>query len=192
MRLPAFRAIALVAVALAPTLLAQAPVVTSELVRPIAIRSLGPGLVTGRVADVKIDKKNPSTWYVVAAFGGVWKTTNRGLSFTPIFDNGGTHNSCCIEIDPKNSNILWLGTGENHSQRSAHFGDGLYKSTDAGQTWNRVGLENSEHIGRIAIDPRNSDHVYVAATAVSTRRPTAAGPGTRSIRSARTPGSRTS
>ena len=101
----------------------------------IQIRSLGPGLVTGRIADIKIDPTNPSTWYIASAFGGVWKTTNRGASFTPIFDNYGTHNTCCIEIDPKNSSVLWLGTGENHSQRSAHFGDGLYKSSDAGKTW---------------------------------------------------------
>ena len=74
-----------------------------------------------------------------SAFGGLWKTTNRGTTFTPIFDDGGSFNLCCVVIDPKNSNILWLGTGENKSQRSAHFGDGIYKSTDAGKTWKRVG-----------------------------------------------------
>ncbi len=70
---------------------------------------------------------------------------------------------CCVVVDPKDSNVVWLGTGENASQRSAHFGTGLYKSTDAGKSWNRVGLENSEHIGKILIDPRNSNVVYVAA-----------------------------
>ncbi len=93
----------------------------------------------------------------------MWKTSNRGASFTPLFDDGGTHNSCCIVIDPKNSDVLWLGTGENHSQRSAHFGDGLYKSIDAGKTWTRSGLAQSEHLGKIVIDPRNSDVVYVAS-----------------------------
>ena len=127
------------------------------------IRSIGPGLVTGRVADIEIDPKNTNVWYVAAAFGGVWKTVNRGVTFTPIFDDGGAFNNCCIVVDPKNSNIVWLGTGENNSQRSAHFGDGLYKSIDAGKTWKRMGLENSEHIGKIVIDPRNSDVVYVAA-----------------------------
>ena len=92
----------------------------------------------------------------------LWKTTNRGASFTPLFDDQGAHNLCCIDIDPKNSNALWLGTGENHSQRSAHFGDGVYKSLDAGNTWKRVGLAQSEHIGKMLIDPRNSDVVYVA------------------------------
>src|ERR1041385_3948463 len=136
---------------------------TADQLKSITVRSIGPGLVTGRVADVKIDPNNTNVWYVAAAFGGVWKTVNRGVTFPPIFDDGGAFNNCCIVIDPKNSNVLWLGTGENNSQRSAHFGDGVYKSTDAGKTWKRVGLETSEHIGQIRIDPRNSDVVYVAA-----------------------------
>ncbi len=136
---------------------------TAEALAGIQLRSVGPGLVTGRIADIKIDPRHPSTWYIASAFGGVWKTTNRGASFTPIFDEGGTHNLCCILIDPNNSDVLWLGTGENHSQRSAHFGDGVYKSTDAGKTWARVGLAQSEHIGQMRIDPRNSDVVYVAS-----------------------------
>ena len=88
---------------------------------------------------------------------------NRGITFTPIFDDGGSFTLCCVVIDPKDSNVVWLGTGENKSQRSAHFGDGVYKSTDAGKTWKRVGLETSEHIGKILIDPRNSNVVYVAS-----------------------------
>src|SRR5688572_8666089 len=129
----------------------------------IAWRSIGPGFVTGRIADVEIDPRDTNVWYVATAFGGLWKTVNRGISFEPIFDEGPSFNLCCVVIDPKNSNIIWLGTGENHSQRSAHFGDGVYKSTDAGKTWKRVGLETSEHIGKIIIDPRNSNVVYVAA-----------------------------
>ncbi|MEQ1691229.1 MAG: hypothetical protein ABMA00_08095, partial [Gemmatimonas sp.] len=140
-----------------------APLLPADVLKGLQVRSIGPGLVTGRIADVKIDPTNPSTWYIVTAFGGVWKTVNRGASFTPIFDDQSTHNFCCMEIDPKNSNVLWLGSGENHSQRSAHFGDGLYKSTDAGKTWKRVALAQSEHIGKIIIDPRNPDVVYVAA-----------------------------
>jgi photosystem II stability/assembly factor-like uncharacterized protein len=135
----------------------------AETLAGIKVRSLGPGLVTGRISDIAIDPSNPNIWYIASSFGGVWKTTNRGVSFTPIFDNGGAHNLCCIVIDPRNSDVLWLGTGENHSQRSAHFGDGIYKSTDAGATWQRLGLERSEHIGAIIIDPRDSDVVYVAA-----------------------------
>ena len=99
---------------------------------------------------------------MASAFGGLWKTVNRGITFTPIFDEY-TFTLCCVVVDPKDSNVVWLGTGENTSQRSAHFGDGLYKSTDAGRTWKRVGLAASEHIGKILIDPRNSSVVYVAS-----------------------------
>ncbi len=113
--------------------------------------------------DIAIDPKSPSTWYVATAFGGLWKTTNRGTTFTPIFDNGGSFTLCCVAVDPKSSNVVWLATGENASQRSAHFGDGIYKSTDAGKTWQRMGLAASEHIGQLLIDPRNSNVVYVAA-----------------------------
>src|SRR5262245_57666313 len=129
----------------------------------LAWRSIGPGLATGRIQDIQINPKDPNVWYVATAFGGLWKTVNRGITFTPIFDEGGSFTLCCVAIDPKDSNIVWLATGENTSQRSAHFGDGVYKSTDAGKTWNRVGLAASEHIGRLLIDPRNSNVVYVAA-----------------------------
>jgi photosystem II stability/assembly factor-like uncharacterized protein len=135
---------------------------TADVLKGIEFRMIGPTLTTGRVVDIEIDPKNPSVWYVASAFGGLWKTTNRGITFTPIFDDY-TFTLCCVVVDPKDSNIVWLGTGENNSQRSAHFGDGVYKSTDAGKTWKRVGLEKSEHIGKILIDPRNSNVVYVAS-----------------------------
>jgi photosystem II stability/assembly factor-like uncharacterized protein len=142
----------------------SAPELSEASLKGLELRSLGPGLTTGRVQDVKIDPRNPNVWYVASAFGGLWKTTNRGLSFEPIFDvDHPAFNLCCVVIDPKDSNILWLGTGENKSQRSAHFGDGVYKSTDAGKTWARAGLAASEHIGAILIDPRNSDIVWVAS-----------------------------
>ena len=134
----------------------------------LKIRNIGTPLVTGRVQDLEIDPKNPNVWYVAAAFGGLWKTENRGVTFEEIFpkkESGEAEgfNLCCVVVDPKDSNIVWLGTGENASQRSAHFGTGLYKSTDAGKNWKRVGLADSEHIGKIIIDPRNSNTVYVAA-----------------------------
>jgi photosystem II stability/assembly factor-like uncharacterized protein len=127
------------------------------------LRSLGPALATGRIQDIEIDPKNPSVWYVASAFGGLWKTTNRGITFTPVFDEQGSFTLCCVVVDPKDSNVVWVGSGENASQRSAHFGDGVYKSTDAGKTWTNVGLKSSEHIGKIVIDPRNSNVVYVAS-----------------------------
>src|SRR3989442_2074874 len=146
----------------------QAPVggadrLTADLVKGLELRSIGPALSTGRIQDVAIDPKNPSVWYVASAFGGLWKTVNRGISFTPVFDDGGSFTLCCVVIDPKDSKTVWLGTGENLSQRSAHFGDGVYKSVDEGKTWKRMGLASSEHIGRILVDPRNANVVYVAA-----------------------------
>src|SRR5579872_4866544 len=136
---------------------------TADVLKGLEFRSIGPAISTGRVQDIAVDARNPNTWYIGTAFGGLWKTTNRGVTFTPVFDDGGSFTLCCVVIDPKNSNVVWLGTGENASQRSAHFGDGVYKSTDAGKTWQRVGLATSEHIGQIVIDPRNSNVVYVAA-----------------------------
>ncbi len=136
---------------------------SADVLKGLEFRSIGPTIQTGRVQDIAIDPKSPDTWYVASAFGGLWKTTNRGTSFTPIFDSGGSFTLCCVVVDPKNSNVVWLGTGENASQRSAHFGDGVYKSTDAGKTWQRMGLEKSEHLGQILVDPRNSSVVYVAA-----------------------------
>jgi photosystem II stability/assembly factor-like uncharacterized protein len=163
MKASTFAAVVVAAVVALPAGLSAQGALTADRLEPIQSRMLGPGLVTGRIADIEIDPRNPNTWYVATAFGGVWKTVNRGVTFTPIFDDGGAHNTCCIVMDPKSSDVLWLGTGENHSQRSAHFGDGIYKTTDAGKTWKRMGLESSEHIGKIIIDPRNSDVVYVAA-----------------------------
>src|SRR5690349_17954359 len=139
------------------------PWLTSDTLKGLELRGIGPALATGRIQDVAIDPKDPSVWYVASAFGGLWKTMNRGITFTPVFDDGGSFTLCCVAIDPKDSNIVWLGTGENTSQRSAHFGDGVYKSIDAGRTWKRMGLASSEHIGHLLIDPRNTNVVYVAA-----------------------------
>jgi photosystem II stability/assembly factor-like uncharacterized protein len=150
-------------------LLLIAPLITTlrgqtvDQLRGLELRGIGPTLATGRIQDVQIDPKDPNVWYVASAFGGLWKTVNRGVTFTPVFDEGGAFTLCCVAIDPKDSNIVWLATGENTSQRSAHFGDGVYKSIDAGKTWTRVGLASSEHIGHILIDPRNSSVVWVAA-----------------------------
>ena len=136
---------------------------TAGAMKAFAFRSVGPSLTTGRISDVAVDPKNPSVWYVAAAAGNLWKTENRGNTWTAIFDEQGSHSLGAVTVDPKDSNIVWLGTGENNNQRSVSFGDGVYKSTDAGATWKRMGLENSEHIQNILIDPRNSSVVYVTA-----------------------------
>jgi photosystem II stability/assembly factor-like uncharacterized protein len=136
---------------------------TAEVFEGFALRSIGPTLVTGRVADVDVDPKNSSVWWVASAAGGLWKSTNKGIDFTPVFDRGGSFNLCCVKVDPKNSSVVWLGTGENSNPRSSMIGDGIYKTTDGGTTWTRMGLPNSEHIGNIQIDPRDSNVVYVAS-----------------------------
>jgi len=136
---------------------------TSQVFDGLELRSIGPSLVTGRIADFDVDPKNPNVYYVATAAGGVWKSVNRGITWESTFDRGGSFNLCCIKVDPKDSNIVWLGTGENSNPRSSMIGDGLYKSTDAGMTWTRVALADSEHIGNIQIDPRDSNVVYVSA-----------------------------
>ena len=97
------------------------------------------------------------------ASGGLWKTTNRGVTWKPVFDQYGSYSIGCVSIDSKNPDHVWLGTGENQSQRSVGFGDGVYKSSNGGESWTHVGLKHSEHIARIVIDPRYSDVVYVAS-----------------------------
>ena len=129
----------------------------------LPFRSIGPGLTSGRISDIAIDPKNPSVWYAAAASGNLWKTENRGNTWTATFEDYGSYSLGAVTVDPRDSNIVWLGTGENNNQRSVGFGDGVYKSTDAGKTWKRMGLENSEHIQNIVIDPRNSNVVFVTA-----------------------------
>ena len=136
---------------------------TADTLKGLSFRSIGPFITTGRVSDVDIDPKNPNVWYVASASGGLFKTENRGNTFAAVFDEGGSYSLGAVVVDPKDSNVVWLGTGENNNQRSVSFGDGVYKSTDAGKTWTRMGLENSEHIQNIIIDPRNSNTVYVTA-----------------------------
>ena len=118
--------------------------------------------MSGRVLDIVVDPVKRSTWYV-ATVGGVWKTENAGVTFQPIFDRYGSYSIGCLAIDPKDRFTIWVGTGENNSQRSVGYGDGLYKSTDGGASFTRVGLENSEHIGKIVVHPDDSNTVYVAA-----------------------------
>src|SRR5213593_3440366 len=114
------------------------PALTSDTLNVFEFRNLGPTIHTGRIQDVAIDPKNPSVWYVASAFGGVWKTVNRGITFEPLTNGIDSFTMCCVVVDPKDSNVIWVGSGENASQRSAHFGDGVYKSTDAGNSFKNV------------------------------------------------------
>lgn len=144
-------------------LTAQNKLYQSNTYSSLKVRNIGPAFMSGRIADIVKNPHNPSTWYVATASGGVWKTVNNATTWTPIFDRYDSYTAGAIAIDPINPNVLWLGTGENASQRSAGYGDGVYKSVDAGKSWKNVGLKKSEHIGKILIDPRNTDVVYVAA-----------------------------
>lgn len=136
---------------------------TSGMVNMQKFRSIGPAAYSGRIADIAVNPENPSEYYVGVASGGLWKTINHGTSFKPIFDNQSVFSIGCLAIDPNNPNILWVGTGENNSQRNLAYGDGVYKTTDGGKTFTNMGLKTSSQIGKIMVDPRNSNVVYVAA-----------------------------
>ncbi|HEV8629250.1 MAG TPA: glycosyl hydrolase, partial [Thermoanaerobaculia bacterium] len=129
----------------------------------LELREIGPALTSGRVIDIAIDPHDHAVRYVAAASSGVWKTTNSGTTWKAVFASQPSYSIGCVVIDPKDPLVVWVGTGENNSQRSVAYGDGVYKSLDGGATWSRVGLEKSEHIGKILIDPTNSQRVFVAA-----------------------------
>src|SRR5438270_9405972 len=129
----------------------------------LELRPLGPALTSGRIIDLAVDPRDARVWYIATAGGGVWKTTNSGTTFTPIFDKEKSFSIGCVTVDPRDSLVVWVGSGENNSQRSVSMGDGVYKSIDGGKSWKNVGLEKSEHISKIVVDPRDSNVVYVAA-----------------------------
>lgn len=141
----------------------ESPGVNSGFVSALKFRGIGPAFMSGRIIDIAVDPVQRSTWYVAAASGGVWKTTNAGVTWRPIFDNYGSYSIGCVAVDPHDRFTIWVGTGENNSQRSVGYGDGLYKSTNGGASFSKVGLDNSEHIGKILIHPEDGNTVYVAA-----------------------------
>jgi photosystem II stability/assembly factor-like uncharacterized protein len=129
----------------------------------LELRNIGPAMTSGRIVDIAVDPRDARIWYVASAAGHLWKTTNAGITFTPTLDDQTTYSLGCVTIDPRDSLTVWVGSGENNSQRSVSWGDGVYKSTDGGKSWKNVGLGTSEHIGKIVVDPRDSNVVYVAA-----------------------------
>jgi photosystem II stability/assembly factor-like uncharacterized protein len=124
-------------------------------------RSIGPAVTSGRISDFAVDPRNSSVYYVASASGGVWKTTNKGTTYEPLFDGEGSYSIGCVTLDPSNPNTVWVGSGENNNQRSVAYGDGIYRSLDGGKSWKNMGLKKSEHISRIVVDPRNSNNIYV-------------------------------
>lgn len=128
----------------------------------IEFRSIGPAFMSGRIADIAIHPENDHLWYVAVGSGGLWKTQNSGITWTPIFDNESCYSTGCVTIDAKNPNVIWLGTGENVGGRHLSFGDGIFKSVDGGSTWKNMGLKQSEHISKIIVHPDDSKTIWVA------------------------------
>jgi len=131
--------------------------------RGLAFRSIGPSIMSGRIADIAIHPHDRSTWYIGVGSGGVWKTDDNGTTWESIFDGQGSYSIGEVTIDPNNPDVIWVGTGENVSGRHVGFGDGVYRSRDGGKSWQNMGLAASEHIGRVLVDPRDSNVVLVAA-----------------------------
>lgn len=136
---------------------------SSQTFSGLKLRSIGPAVTSGRVSDFAVNPSNPSEYYVATASGGVWKTTNKGVTYSPIFDGQGSYSIGCVTLDPSNPGTVWVGSGENNNQRAVSYGDGVYKSDDGGKTWKNMGLKNSEHIAEIIVHPTNPNIVYVGA-----------------------------
>src|SRR4249920_814561 len=119
---------------------APEPKLNADVLSGLKFRSIGPALTSGRIVDLAVAPDQPNTWYVAVASGGVWKTENAGTTWKPIFDSEKSYSIGCLAVDPKHPLTVWVGTGENNSQRSVGYGDGLYKSVDGGENWEHVGL----------------------------------------------------
>ncbi len=152
-----------VSIALLTTIASAAGQIPEEALNGLGFREIGPVIMSGRVVDLAVVESNPTTFYVAAATGGVWKTENNGVTFAPVFFDEGTHSVGDIVVHQRDTNIVWVGTGERANRQSSSWGDGVYKSTDGGATWEHMGLRDSKHIGRVVLHPDNPDVVYVAA-----------------------------
>jgi len=135
----------------------------NPLLRPMVWRSIGPVGQGGRVDDIAVDPHNPFVYYVGFATGGLWKTVNNGTTFTPIFDEYGTHSVGAIGIAPSNTNVVYVGTGEANNRQSSSFGAGVYKSTDGGASFTFMGLAETQSIARVVVHPTDPNTAWVAA-----------------------------
>ena len=136
---------------------------TTDKWKGLEFREIGPAVMGGRIDDFAVVESNPSVVFVGAASGGVWKSTNNGTTWQPVFDKEGVSTIGDIAIAPSDPSIVWVGTGEPNNRQSSSWGDGVYKSMDGGKTWQKMGLGGTHHIGRIVIHPKNPDVVFVAA-----------------------------
>ncbi len=141
---------------------ASAQTINSYTFGMMEARQLGPGTMSGRITAIEGVNNEPKTIYVGTAGGGIWKSTNAGASFKSVFDKY-CQSIGAIAIDQSNPKTIYAGTGESNMRNSVSIGDGLYKTTDGGENWNKIGLDSTEHISKIAIDPKNSKIIYVAA-----------------------------
>ncbi len=135
----------------------------AEALSGLELRTIGPAAMSGRFVDIAVVERDPFTFYAASATGGVWKTENNGVTFEPIFEREATHSVGDIAVHQGDPDIVWVGTGERANRQSSSWGDGVYKSSDAGKTWTNVGLRDSQHIGRVVLHPSDVDLVYVAA-----------------------------
>ncbi|NVK56763.1 MAG: glycosyl hydrolase [Alteromonadaceae bacterium] len=140
----------------------QPPTFNAKTFEALKMRHIGPAYMSGRIADIAVDQNNPNIWYTAVGSGGVWKTDNAGTTWQPIFDKQAVYSTGDVTIDPSNSNIIWVGTGENNGGRHISFGDGIYKSLDGGTTWQNMSLAESEHISDIIVHPTDSNIVWAA------------------------------
>ncbi|MBS0000931.1 MAG: glycosyl hydrolase [Cyclobacteriaceae bacterium] len=129
----------------------------------LKLRNIGPAFMSGRIADIAIHPSDDNLWYIAVGSGGVWRTRNAGITWDPIFDKEKSYSIGCITIDPTNSHVIWVGSGENVGGRHVGYGDGIYRSKDGGEHWENMGLKESNHISRIIVHPENSNIVWVAA-----------------------------
>src|SRR5262249_23949077 len=161
----------LLASLITPVALAARPVDSQEsngkledVLKGLRFRAMGPANMGGRIDDFAVVETSPSTFYVGAATGGVWKTTNNGTTWEAMFDDAGSTSIGDVAVAPSERSVVWVGRGESNNRQSPSWADGVYRSLDGGRPWQTVGPRDSKHIGRIVIDPRDPNTVYVAAT----------------------------
>ena len=135
----------------------------ASLLNNLKWRCIGPAVPSGRVSCIAVDENNKNIIYAATATGGIWKTTNNGNTWEPVFEREGTTSIGAVAVSTSNSNIVWVGTGESWNARSSSYGDGVYKSEDGGKTWKHMGLVETRYINWILIHPEDTNVVYVAA-----------------------------
>src|SRR5688572_20272511 len=159
-----FLSLLVIAFTIIATPLAQQPATlqTSDLAG-LRLRGIGPATMSGRFVDMDVVESNPYIMYVASATGGIYRTTDNGITWAPVFEREAVHSVGDVAVYQPDPNIIWVGTGERANRQSVSWGDGIYKTSDAGKTWTNVGLKSSMHIGRIVLHPSNPAIAYVAA-----------------------------